>query len=324
MTAVKQVAITRAQHLKSLANYLDNTNERHHVAGRGSQNLVDEHNWAREMEATREAYGHNAAARKGAKNTYMYHQILAFNPSDCSMQGGKMDERACLEYAREYVRMRYPNQEAYWALHREHCKRDGTDRWAVHIGINRTDLETGRRLDEGPARKAAAARVATVRELDGRWGLRQLERGKKNTRDHERQPSQAEKRAQEGLIREAKEKGLDRPQPTQNERVRRIVAREIDEVSRLNDCKEPMRELESRLRDKGITLATSARGDLQYRWRDGNLTRRINGATLGEIRTKAGRTIRFSYGAVRQAIGITRTITRSIERVMDSGRGRRQ
>ena len=104
MTAVKQVAITRMQHLKSLANYLDNTNERHVVAGHGSQNLVEERNWAREMDATREAYGHNRAARKGANNTFMYHQILAFNPSECSMNGGKMDERACLEYAREYVR----------------------------------------------------------------------------------------------------------------------------------------------------------------------------------------------------------------------------
>lgn len=322
MTAIKQVAVTRSQHLKSLASYLDNANERHDVAGHGSQNLVEERNWAQEMDATREAYGHNKAARKGANNTFMYHQILAFNPSECSMNGGKMDERACLEYAREYVRRRYPNQEAYWALHREHCRRDGTDRWAVHIGINRTDLETGRRLDEGPARKAAASRVATVREMDEARGLRQLERGKKNTRDHERQPSQAEKRAQEALIREAKEKGLERPQPTQNERVRRIVAREIGEVAALKECREPMKELESRLRDKGVTLTTSARGDLQYRWRDGNLTRRINGATLGEIRTKAGRSIKFSRGAVSAAIGVARIMERTIERSMDEDAGR--
>ncbi len=73
---------------------------------------------------------------------------------------------------------RYPNQEVVTALHRERCRADATDRYAVHLGINRSDLETGRRLDEGPARKAAASRVKTVRALDERYGLRQLERGK--------------------------------------------------------------------------------------------------------------------------------------------------
>ncbi len=62
-----------------------------------------------------------------------------------------------MKYARDYVAERYPNQEVVMVLHRERCRSDGTDRYAVHLGINRSDLETGRRLDEGPARKAAAA-----------------------------------------------------------------------------------------------------------------------------------------------------------------------
>lgn len=205
MTAIKQVAVTRTQHLRSLESYLGASNERHKACARGSQNLADDHDWANEMDRTREAHGHNKPARRGAGVTYMYHQILAFNPDDCSMNGGKMDERACMGYAAEYIRRRYPDQEVVWTLHREHSK-DGTDRWAVHIGINRTNLVTGRRLDEDPARKARASRVATVREMDAKYGLRQLTRGKRNSRTHGRQRSQGERKAQKALVMEAKPK----------------------------------------------------------------------------------------------------------------------
>lgn len=96
-------------------------------------------------------------------------------------------------YARDYVALRYPDQEVVSVLHLEECRGDGSRRFACHLGVNRSDLATGLRLDEGPARRAAAARAATVRALDERYGLRQLERGRANSRAHARQPSRAER-----------------------------------------------------------------------------------------------------------------------------------
>lgn len=57
MTAIKQVSVTSAAHLKSLSGYLND--ER--ALMRDSQNLVDESRWAEEMDRTREAYGHKLA-----------------------------------------------------------------------------------------------------------------------------------------------------------------------------------------------------------------------------------------------------------------------
>lgn len=91
------------------------------------------------------------------------HQVLAFNPDECSCNGGPMTPGRCMDYARGYVALRYPDQEVVSVLHLEECRGDGSRRFACHLGVNRSDLATGLRLDEGPARRAAAARAATVR-----------------------------------------------------------------------------------------------------------------------------------------------------------------
>lgn len=170
MTAIKQVAVTGTQHMKSLSGYLDNTNGKHDVLDFDSRNLGDPANWSREMERTRAAYGHNEPGRKGSKCTYCYHQIIAFNPDECDVNGGKLTRAGCMGFAREWVERYYPNQEAAWALHLEHS-RDGTDRYAVHIAINRTDLSTGKRLNDGRASRQRTLHAARMREMDGRWGL---------------------------------------------------------------------------------------------------------------------------------------------------------
>ena len=59
MTAIKQVAVTSTAHMTNLARYLDDGR----AIARGSQNLADERAWSREMDATREAYGHNEPSR---------------------------------------------------------------------------------------------------------------------------------------------------------------------------------------------------------------------------------------------------------------------
>ena len=136
MSAIKQVAVTSAAHAGSLGKYLND--ER--ALMRDSQHIVNEDRWFEEMDSTREAYGHNAPGRAGASVTYMYHQVIGFNPDECSCNGGKMTPERCMEFAKDWVRTRYPAQEAVWVLHKEHCAADGTDRFAVHRSCCSTSL----------------------------------------------------------------------------------------------------------------------------------------------------------------------------------------
>lgn len=168
MTAIKTKAVTSAGHVGNLGKYLNDDR----ALLRDSQHIVNDRRWEKEMDATREAYGHNDPSRAGAKVTYMYHQVIGFNPDECSCNGGKMTPEKCMDFAREWVRNRYPSQEAVWVLHQEHCNADGTDRYAVHIGINRTDLETGKRLCEGRGQKAKVERANAMRQH-----VREISRG---------------------------------------------------------------------------------------------------------------------------------------------------
>lgn len=112
MTIIKQTAVTGKSHQKNLRQYI---NDDRKVLLRGSQNLEDCINikrWATFMEATRHRYGHDKAARRvrdketgelvEAKNTIMYHQILAFLPDECDINGGKLTPEDCMRYAKEY------------------------------------------------------------------------------------------------------------------------------------------------------------------------------------------------------------------------------
>ena len=301
MTAVSQTSVCSRRHLANIRAYLDWGRDK--AIAHDTLNIIDEGRWFQEMDETRDAAGHNAAGKAGARCTYMQHQILAFNPDECSCNGGPMTPERCMAYARDYLLERYPNQECVVVLHRERCESDGTDRFAAHLGINRTNLATGRRLDEGPARAAGRARAKTVRALDGRYGLRQLERGRANSRVHARQPSAAE--------RDMARKG--QAERSENERVRRAVARRIDEVARAPECPDRMAELSRRLERDGIELGRSKGGDLQYRFRSESLggTRRVNGARLGfAVNRKTGRKIRFTARGVRIALGLTREMCR--------------
>ena len=296
MTAIKQTSVTSRRHLTYLKGYLDW--DRDKALAHGSQNIIDERNWFKEMDDTREVLGHNGAGKAGCKCTYMQHQILAFNPDECSCNGGKMTPARCMDYACDYLRARYPDYEAIVVLHLEPCRGDGSERFAAHIGLNRTNLVTGRRLDEGPARKAAAARVKTVRELDERYGLKQLERGKANSKTHARQPGASERdMARKGQV-----------ERSENARVRATVARRIDEVGRLTECADRMGELARRLQKDGITLARSRGGHLQYRFHSKALggERKVNGARLGFARNKVtGRVTRFTLRGVKLAMQLT-------------------
>lgn len=314
MTAIKQTSVKSRAHLRRLEGYLDW--DRDKALDHDTQNLLAEDckGAFREMDATRESYGHNRPGKAGAKCTYMQHQILAFSPSDCDVNGGKMTPGLCMRYAREYVATRYPDSEAVIVLHREHCGSDGTDRYAAHIALNRSLLDgTGRRLDEGPARKAARARVRTVRDLDERYGLRQLERGE-NDPAHARQPSKAEREWQR----------RDRSHRSENDVVRERVAVRACEVAALSDCPNRPRELARRLREDGITMTHSKTGDLQYRFESeslrrsgGGSVRKVNGATLGRAVSRAGRSIGLDARGMRLALGLARQAARTMGRAME-------
>ena len=268
MTAIKQTSVCSERHLARLRDYL--SWDRDKALAHGTQNIIDDDRWFQEMADTRAAMGHDRPGKAGAKCTYMQQQILGFLPDECDLNGGKMTPELCMRYAREYVAERYPNQEVVMVLHRERCRADATDRYAVHLGINRSDLETGRRLDEGPARKAAASRVKTVRTLDERYGLRQLERGKANSRVHARQPGTEE--------RDMARKG--QAERSENARIRVAVARRIEEVGRM-------------------------RGSLQYRFFSKALgaVRKVNGGRLGfAVDHSTGLVVRFTLRGIATAM----------------------
>ncbi|WP_322151139.1 relaxase/mobilization nuclease domain-containing protein [Paratractidigestivibacter sp.] len=293
MTVIKQKSVCSRQHLASIKKYLNWDREK--ALAHDTLNITEEGRWFEEMDATREAYGHNAPGKAGARCTYMQHQVLGFNPDECDLNGGKMTPEGCMAFAHDYVAERYPDQEVVMVLHKEHCRADGTDRYAVHLGINRTDLGTGLRLDEGPARKAGTARAKTVRSLDERYGLAQLERGKANSRVHARQPSRAEKETA----------ARNRVSKTENQRVRETVARRVEEVSRMPRCDDRLAELRRRLGDDRIRLDKGARGGLQYRYRSESLgqERRISGARLGfAVNRSSGRVIRFTLRGIGEAM----------------------
>lgn len=282
MTAIKQVAVTSAAHVRNLGRYLDD--ER--AVARESQHIVDERRWASEMEDTRVAYGHDTPARKGAANTFMYHQVLGFNPDECDINGGRMTPETCMDYAREWVRTRYPSHEAVWVLHKEHCAADGTDRYAVHIGINRTDLETGRRLNEGRSRNAKIERANAVRDMDARWGLRQMRANERNSKVHARQPARAE--------RELHARGI---QPDKAY-IRAAVARNVEQISREAPDGNRMRELSRRLERDGVHMALSADGSQLQFQRDGSPFK-VNSSALGRGFSKAGIARGLGMGAFR-------------------------
>ena len=203
MTIIKQTGVQSSGHMKNLRGYI---NDDRKVILRDSLNMdgcTNPKRWAHHMWMTREAYGHNKAARrvrdkktgemKEAKNTVLFHQILGFNPDECDLNGGQLSPEDCMRYAKEYVGKHYPNQQIVMALHNEYCKEDKTHRYAVHIVINRTDLSTGKRLDEGRGKSAKVKRASRIRNLDREWGLKQVVEGERNSAVHKKQPSRIEK-----------------------------------------------------------------------------------------------------------------------------------
>lgn len=321
MTAFKQIAICHASHMKALSGYLDRASDKHDVLDFDSQNLNDPDRWADEFARTRAAYGHDKAAKRGCKNTVCYHQILGFNPDECDVNGGKLTRADCMDYAREWVSRFYPNQEAAWALHLEKAP-DGTERYAVHVAINRTDLSTGKRLDEGRASRQKTLHAKRVRQMDEERGLMQMERGKRNSKTHARQQSRGEQKAREaGLARSPRfETDLDH--------VRRVVRESVREVAK-GDEPNKMRALNEVLERRGVHMRLSRDTSLKSRDvvfeyrptydRRGKGGERVRKASISGRKLGRG----YSLAGIQRGLGIAGGLAveaaRAADRAMDDG-----
>ena len=214
MTVIKQQSVTESSHQKHLRDYINNAKK---VLLRDEQNMTGCHDlkqWASFMSRTRDRYGHNKSARKSrdketgkiieAKNTILYHQVLAFLPDECDVNGGRLKPEDCMRFAKEYASRYYPNQQIVFALHKEHCKEDHTYRYAIHMVINRSNIVTGKRLAEGTGAQAKRNRANRVRTMDKEWGLQQVEEGVRNSKVHAKQPSKIEKEIESRGVRSYK------------------------------------------------------------------------------------------------------------------------
>ena len=214
MTVIKQQSVTESSHQKHLRDYINNDKK---VLLRDEQNMTGCHDlkqWASFMSRTRDRYGHNKSARKSrdketgevikAKNTILYHQVLAFLPDECDVNDGRLTPEDCMRFAKEYASRYYPNQQIVFALHKEHCKEDHTYRYAIHMVINRSNIVTGKRLAEGTGAQAKRNRANRVRTMDKEWGLQQVEEGVRNSKVHAKQPSKIEKEIESRGVRSYK------------------------------------------------------------------------------------------------------------------------
>ena len=191
-----------------------------------------------------------------------------------------MTPERCMEYAQQWISSRYSAHEARWCLHEEACKADGTKRYAVHIAINRTDLNTGKRLNEGRAKEAKISRANGVRDLDRAYGLRQMKVNERNSRVHAIQPTKAE--------REMAARGAQSVKAY----IRQHVSRHVQQIAAEQPHGNRMRELSRRLGTDGIKMTTSKDGR-QLQFEHGNY--RVNGNRLGRG---------FSMTGIAKGLGI--------------------
>lgn len=198
-----------------------------------------------------------------------------------------------MRYASDYIDARYPNQEVAYCLHCEHCAADNTDRYAVHIVINRTDLETGRRLNEGRSRQAKIGRANTVRDMDSKWHLGQVREGERNSRIHAQQPTRKERAMAERGVRSDKAY------------IRQAVRASMKELQ-ATGRPQSMRDLAVSLEDKGVVMRPTK-----------------NNRSVEFEREKTGFKCRgYKLGAGFSRVGLERGLKVGAERQAQQQRGR--
>lgn len=74
MTIIKQKAVVSERHAENVRKYLNSKD----AVLRDGWNMEYHDKWFAEMARTRARFGHDIAARRGFKNTLMYHQVLLY------------------------------------------------------------------------------------------------------------------------------------------------------------------------------------------------------------------------------------------------------
>ena len=137
-----------------------------------------------------------------------------------------------------------------------------------------------------------------MREMDKRWGLRQMEKGARNSRVHAMQATRAEK--------EMAKRGVK----ADKEYIRERVSQRIHEISLEAPAGNRMRELSKRLEADGIRMARSASGkQLQFSRKGSSF--KVNGNRLGRG---------FSPSGIARGLGIRSTMVLAHEAEQEMGR----
>ena len=190
MSIIKQRSVISDKHSISLKKYIN----RKDALLRETQNIKLGDNWYEAMETTRNIQeGMSRKQKEGTKSAKIYHQIIAFLPDEADINGGKMTPELCMKYAQQYAERHYKNHEIVFVLHKEHCMADDTYRYAIHMAINRIDLETMKKLTVPSIFKAKKQRVEWIKEMDEEWNLAQVKEGQANSKIHALQPFKSEK-----------------------------------------------------------------------------------------------------------------------------------
>ena len=190
MSIIKQRSVVSPKHAKSLRKYINKKD----ALLQETQNIKLGDDWYKAMQMTRDIQaGMSRKQKEGTKSAKIYHQIIAFLPDEIDLYGGKMTPELCMKYARQYAERHYKNHEIVFVLHKEYCKADDTYRYAIHMSINRIDLETMKKLTVPSIFKAKKQRVEWIREMDEEWNLAQVKEGQPNSKIHALQPFKSEK-----------------------------------------------------------------------------------------------------------------------------------
>lgn len=176
MTIIRQVGITTHKEETALAKLINDSSDVLLIDTSRVNSCGVSSRWMDEMSLTRQAFGHDVPSRNGrngkpARNTILYHQTLAFLPNECDVNGGLLTPEDCMRYAVEYADTYYEPYEVVIAIRDELCEHGPTRHYVAHVIINRSNLKTGNRLDEGTGKTAAMDRVHRIILLDKRWGL---------------------------------------------------------------------------------------------------------------------------------------------------------
>ena len=205
-----------------------------------------------------------------------------------------MTPERCMDYARDYIQTRYGTHECLIVLHREHCGSDGTDRFSAHVAVNRSDLATGLRLNEGPRarRRNHAPRPCAP-------STRSMASSSSNVA--RRTPACT---AGSPERRSATWPARDRLSAPRTERVRRAVAKRIEEVGVYPPAQTAWPSSAPPRAGRHQAQALQERQP-SNRFHSKSLggERKMNGAKLGYVtHRRTGRTIRFTYHGVMRAI----------------------